>query len=137
MSGQLAVTAYTKVSGPIADGQADDALDRYAADVREALAKRADELLRAFPMNKTGRARGGFQANLRTLNEGATIRVRAGLRTGVTWGPWLEGASKRNSSTSFKGYHLFRKTRLQVEQEAGEIAERELQQYLPEMGGGQ
>jgi hypothetical protein len=131
----LKVTAAVGVSGPISDGKAGDALGRYEADVRKALARRADELLLAFPMNKTGRSAGGFRENLQTLHQGATIRVRAGLRTGVTWGPWLEGTSKRNSDTSFKGYHLFRRTRQQLDQEAGGIAEQELQKYLPDMGG--
>lgn len=29
---------------------------------------------------------------------------------GTEYGPWLEGASRRNQSTRFKGYHSFRKT---------------------------
>lgn len=135
MAGQLTVTAYTGVTGPIADGRAGEILDRYDRDVRQAVADRGTELLRAFPMNKTGRARGGFQANLRIIDRGAALAIPGPMIKGVTWSPWLEGISKRNQGTGFKGYHLFRKTRLQLDREAGEIAGRELQKYLPQLGG--
>ena len=31
--------------------------------------------------------------------------------SGVVYGPWLEGVSRRNSTTRFKGYSMFRQTR--------------------------
>ena len=135
MAGELTVTAYTAVSGPIADGHAGEVLDRYAKDVRQAVADRGTELLRSFPMDKTGRARGGFQANLRIVDRGAALAIPAPMIRGVTWGPWLEGTSKRNQSTRFKGYHLFRKTRLELDRQAGPIAEQVLLKYLPQIGG--
>lgn len=136
MAGQLTVTAYTGVSGPIADGRAGEILDRYDQDVRQAIGDRGTELLRAFPMNKTGRSRGGFQANLHTVDRGAALAIPGPMIRGVTWSPWLEGISRRNQSTRFKGYHLFRRTRLELDRQAGEIADRELQKYLPQLGGG-
>lgn len=46
---------------------------------------------------------------------------------GVVYGPWLEGTSSRNKTTSFKGYHSFKKTRdwLRVQSKAmsGKFAE--------------
>lgn len=43
--------------------------------------------------------------------------------SGVIYGPWLEGTSSRNQSTSFKGYANFRGARNRVGQKAGAIAE--------------
>lgn len=135
MSGRLDVTASLNVSGPIADGMAERALDDFRRDARQAIADRGVELLKAFPMDKTGRARGGFQANLRTVTRGAAVAIPGPNIKGVVWSPWLEGTSRRNRSTKFGGYHLFRKTADQLGDEAGAIAERELQKYLPKMGG--
>ncbi len=29
---------------------------------------------------------------------------------GIVYGPWLEGVGRRNATTRFKGYHMFRRT---------------------------
>jgi len=137
VSGRLTVTAAVKISGPLADGTAPKVLERYAEDVTQAIADRGAELLRAFPMDKTGRSTGGFREHLHTMRRDRnTVAIPGPMIRGVVWSPWLEGTSKRNESTGFKGYHLFRKTRLQLDREAGDIAERKLQDYLPELGGG-
>lgn len=135
MSGSLGVTAYVRPSGPIADGLGAAVMEKFTAAARQAIADEGAKMLREFPMDKSGRARGGFQANLHVLQAGSAVRIRGGLVTGVTWAPWLEGTSKRNMSTSFKGYHLFRKTRLELDRRAAEISEAKLQEYLPQIGG--
>ncbi len=135
MSGRLDVTAFVDVSGPIFDGQAEDALKEFDRDVRQAIADRGVELLKAFPMDRSGRARGGFQALLHTVERDLGTAIPGPMHRGVAWAPWLEGTSKRNRSTRFKGYHLFRKTAEQLQDEAGAIGEEVLQKYLPKMGG--
>jgi hypothetical protein len=135
VSGSLSVEARVGVTGPLADGKAAGILDRYAQDVEQAIGNRAVELLGAFPMNKTGRGRGGFRANLHTMRQERGVVIRGPMIEGVTWAPWLEGTSKRNRSTGFGGYHLFRKTRGQLDREAAQIAQRELQPYLEQLGG--
>lgn len=37
----------------------------------------------------------------------------------VVYGPWLEGVSSRNDTTSFKGYHTFETVSDQIEPELG------------------
>ena len=123
------------VRGPLWDGEADRAVDEWLKKTRLELADRSVELLRAFPMNKTGRARGGFQANLHRVTRGEAEVVPGPTIRGVVWTPWLEGTSKRNDSTRFKGYHLFRKIRLRVAREARKTAQDELHRYIGRMGG--
>lgn len=135
MAGQLKVTVEADVKGPLADGTADRVLSDWAQATAKALGDEGAALLRAFPMNKTGRARGGFQANLRVLQQGPEARIPAPMITGVTWGPWLEGTSKRNESTGFKGYHLFRKTRQELQRRAPDIGQRELDKVIGQLGG--
>jgi hypothetical protein len=134
--GSLKATAYVDCSGPMFDGTAEKAV----ADLTDAIAKRGAEWaldnLGNTPMNKSGRARGGFQAALQVVRRNVGYAVPAPMIRGVTWGPWLEGGTSRNRATKFKGYHLFSKTRAELEDTvAQEIADGALEEYLPRMGG--
>ena len=135
MGGTFKLELRPEVTGPIADGRADRALQDWAEATAKALGEEGVRLLRAFPMNKSGRARGGFQENLKVLQDGPEARIPAPMIQGVTWGPWLEGTSERNTSTRFKGYHLFRKTRQELQRRAPEIGQRELDKIMPRLGG--
>ena len=38
--------------------------------------------------------------------------------SGIVYGPWLEGVSRRNEATPFKGYAMFRKVQQELERKA-------------------
>lgn len=135
MPGSFKVTADVDVRGPLASGEADRALSDWATATAKALGDEGVRELRAFPMGKTGRSKGGFQANLKVLQKGPVATIPGPMIKGVVWSPWLEGTSKRNSSTRFKGYHLFRKTRQKLQARAPEIGQRELDKIMPRLGG--
>ena len=134
--GTLRVKAEIQVQGPLADGRAEDAMKKWADRTAKALGDEGIERLRAFRMDKTGRAHGGFQENLHLITAGPVARIPGPMIKGVVWTPWLEGTSQRNSSTGFKGYRLFRKTRLALQKRAPEVGQRELDRIMPEIGGG-
>ncbi len=134
--GSLRIRADCRVSGPLANGDAEKAAEEWATNTTRAIADKGVELLKAFPMDKTGRSRGGFAGALQATRVSPTqTRIAGPTERGVTWAPWLEGTSKRNDSTSFGGYGLFRKTRLQLQKMAPDIAQAELEKVLPRMGG--
>lgn len=136
MAGKLTVTAYVAVRGPLTDGSAKDALQQWQENTAKALADEGTETLAAWPMDKTGRAHGGFQANLHPMRRDiGTYTITGPMIRGVTWAPWLEGVSKRNKSTGFGGYHLFRKTRLQLQKHAQDVGQAELDKIMPALGG--
>lgn len=136
MAGQLKVTAYVDVSGPLGDGTADRVIQDWQQNTAQAIADEGVAQLAAFPMDRTGRAHGGFQANLHTKTRGqGSVLIPGPMIQGVTWAPWLEGKSKRNSSTKFKGYHLFAKTRLELNRQAEAIGQKELDKLMPQIGG--
>lgn len=135
MAGTFKVDVDVDISGPLADGTADNALQEWAANTAKALGDEGTRLLKAFPMNKTGRSRGGFQENLHPVQKGPEVTIFAPMIRGITWGPWLEGTSERNRSTRFKGYHLFRKTRQQLQQMAPDIGQAELDKLMSRIGG--
>jgi hypothetical protein len=135
MAGTLKVTAFVKVSGPLFDGAAENAAGDLTAAATKAIAGEGVDRLRRFPMNKSGRSTGAFAAHVRAEPYGTGQVIRAPMVKGVTWGPWLQGGTKRNASTGFRGYRLFSKTAASLDLDATSIAERVLQEYLPKMGG--
>lgn len=135
MAGVLRVTANVECGGPIFDGAADHLLDQWAHDTADELGRMGERELREFPMDKTGRSDGGFADNVHAVTDGPVSRIKGPMITGVTWAPWLEGTSKRNSSTGFGGYHLFRKTRLDLQRAAADVGERNAERIIAGMGG--
>lgn len=134
MSKSLEVTASLNVSGPLLSGQAQEALDQFSQDVEKAIAEEAVRMLSAVPMDRSGRSAGAFREHLHPTRRSAGTAVFGPMIKGVTWAPWLEGVTERNRSTGFPGYKLFANTRLELDRgRAQEIAERELEKFLPQM----
>lgn len=136
MSGSLKIEAKVDVSGALADGRAEKLVSDWQERTAKELGGEAAQMLREFPMNKSGRSRGGFAANINPVLKGASAVIRGPQIEGVTWAPWLEGTSSRNASTGFKGYRLFRKTRLKMQKRAVEVGQEQLDKIVAEMGGG-
>jgi hypothetical protein len=134
--GVLKIRVDCRTEGPLSNGEADKAAQEWVENTTQALADKGVDLLRAFPMNKTGRARGGFENALRVKRVSPTeTRIAGPQERGIVFSAWLEGTSKRNEGNKFKGYHLFRKTRAQLNKLAPKIAQEELEKVLPRMGG--
>src|SRR5215472_11031796 len=138
MAGVLTVTASVDVGGALADGLAVEKLPGLMDSIAEKIADAAMADLRAWEMNKTGRSRGNFRSALREVRKGpATISIPGPMIEGFTWAPWLEGTSKRNTRSRFKGYHLFALTADKLNSgKADAIAEAEVAKYVAEIGGG-
>jgi hypothetical protein len=135
--GTLKIKLAADVSGPLADGTAEKAVDQWLERTTQRLGDEAVEMLRAYPLDKSGRAHGAFQSMLQVTRVSVSqTMVRGPQERGVVWSPWLEGTSSRNESTGFKGYHLFRKTRQQLQKRAPQIGEQVLSEVIGEMGGG-
>lgn len=49
---------------------------------------------------------------------------------GVIYGPWIEGVSRRNARSRFKGYKTFRTVAQKVRQDAPQLAERVIDRAL-------
>jgi hypothetical protein len=54
---------------------------------------------------------------------------------GIIYGPWLEGISRRNQTTRFKGYASFRKGTQALRARVPALIQYTLNHYLPRMGG--
>lgn len=129
------VETKASVSGPLADGAAGAVLARWQREVVKELAARALKTLKAWPLDESGRSKGGFKRNLKAMRRGNYARIPGPRVRGVTWAPWLEGTTGRNESTGFGGYHLFETTAESVENVSQQVGEEVLAKILPELGG--
>jgi hypothetical protein len=138
MAGSFKVEISADVGGPFMHADIGAALDGWAKDVAKELGDEGVRILKAWHFKGGGHSHsgGGFQANLKVLQRGPVARIPGPAIKGVVWSPWLEGVSKRNSSTRFKGYGLFRKTAARLRKHAPQVAERELAKIMPKLGGG-
>jgi len=133
----MATTRIT-LSGPLFDGHAQEAADRFCAEITRELAEIGATWIKLDTqrMDKSGRGGTGRAAGgVEIVGQGPNWVIRGGIREGQYAWPWLEGDSKRNQSTGFKGYHSFRRTRLRLRRQAGPRIGEVLQKYLAEMGG--
>jgi hypothetical protein len=54
---------------------------------------------------------------------------------GVSYGPWLEGTSSRNTRSRFKGYRMWELSRARMEAEAHDIVAPAADQLVRDLGG--
>lgn len=135
--------ATTKVilTGPLFDGQAAEAAKDFTDSLAHEVAEIGRDWIRieAMGMDKsgrggTGRAAAGVEG---PAGGNGAYTILGGIRQGRYSWPWLEGTSKRNTTTSFPGYHTFRRTRLRMRKQVTPFAQARLEQYLAEMGGSE
>jgi len=121
------------VSGPLFDGRADAAVDRFADDLRHEVAQQGYALVMTnldqsikhpTPYYET-------QINIRTETTTSIVNDR-----GIVYGPWLEGVGSRNAPvTRFKGYSSFRRAKQRLEREVPRLAQVVLRRHIRAMGG--
>lgn len=136
--GGLMATTKVILSGPLFDGGANAAARDFTRELaREvALIGQAWIKLDTDRMTKSGKSTGAAAEGVKILEQGSNYVIRGGIRQGRYAWPWLEGTSKRNQSTGFKGYGSFRRTRLRMRKQVTPYAQELLDRYIGRMGGG-
>jgi hypothetical protein len=132
-------TTKVTLSGPLFTGRAAAAAEDYTRALAAELAEVARDWVRLDTqrMTRSGSDTGAAAAGVKLSGEGANWVVSGGISKGVYAWPWLEGTSRRNRSTPFRGYHTFRRTRLRMRTQVNALAELRMQPYLARMGGAE
>jgi hypothetical protein len=136
--GVFHVQAVVKVSGPIFDGVADHVIEKVLDETNRELGERGQTLIQtaADAMDRSGRGgTGRAAAGVELQTRPGGYRIWGAMRSGDVWWPWLEGSSSRNRSTRFKGYHTFRDTAKKLDDQAGDVLEKNLAAHMGELGG--
>lgn len=129
---------YVRLTGPLFDGQAEDAAQSFLDELTAEIAEIGRDWIRLDTgrMDKSGRGgTGAAAAGAELIGQGRDWVIRGGTRAGEYSWPWLEGTSRRNQTTGFKGYKTFRRTRLRMRRQVTPYAQERLTAYLARMGG--
>ena len=134
-------TTRVVLTGPLFSGHAAEAARAFADSLAHEVAEVGKTWIQVEAMGYDKSGRGGTGAAAEgvegpTGGNGAYV-IRGGIREGRYSWPWLEGDSKRNQSTGFKGYKTFRRTRLRMRKQVTPWAQAELEKYLLLMGGSE
>ena len=131
-------TTRIKLSGPLFDGQAEKAAQEFTDSLAAEIAAIGHDwiAIEAHGMDKSGRGGTGAAAEgVKVTGGNGAYVISGGISKGKYAWPWLEGTSKRNSSSKFKGYHTFKRTRQRMRTQVTPYAQAKLQEYLAQMGG--
>ena len=134
------ITVTMTREGPLFDGRADEAVKEWLDATKKEVADIGADWIRiaALGMDMSGRGGTGRAAAAVTVSRFGgfnDVRIFGGMETGAVWWPWLEGDSKRNVHSKFKGYHVFRLTRLRLRRYVTPIAQQRLEEFIGRMGG--
>ena len=132
-------TTKVVLSGPLFTGEAAAAAKAYTDDINHELAEIARDWIKLDTgrMTKSGSDTGAASDAVKLSGGNGAWTISGGISKGKYAWPWLEGTSKRNQSTGFKGYKTFSRTRARIRKQALPYAQQRLEQYLAQMGGGE
>lgn len=124
-----------RLSGPVFDGRAADAMTRLAAELQSEVAKRTEDTWQSY-MDASFRTQSpnGYQSDVNIVRRDKDLVVNDGWpESGREYGPWLEGVGSRNSPvTRFPGYFALRRAFVQVSGEVDGIAGPIVDKYVAE-----
>lgn len=119
-----------ETSGPFFDGRADAAAADASEQCEVSISVLGASMVRTN-LNKVLRVQTPFyrlQVEAQPEPPGWKITDQ-----GVIYGPWLEGTSRRNQTTRFKGYATFRRTTQQINRRAVTIGNGVVAMFMKRM----
>lgn len=130
-------TTRVKLEGPLFTGEAAKAAEEFTTALAAQIAAIGQTWIKieAHGFDKSGRNTGAAADGVELVGEGRDWVIRGGIRAGEYSWPWLEGTSKRNTTTQFKGYKTFSRTRARMRKQVTPWAQEELTKFIAEMGG--
>jgi len=140
-----AIRVTSKFTGPLSRGSNRMMVRREVngmiRDTVEAGVERLNEILRPRPagvfltVEQAGPGKastGHYRSNLHPTFGNLHARIDD---NGVVYGPWLEGTSRRNQTTRFKGYSSFRRTRDWLDKRTLSIIRPRVARLVRRLGG--
>lgn len=130
-------TTRVKLEGPLFTGEAQKAADEFLAELSFQVTLSGQLMIKteAQGFDKSGRNSGAAADGVELVGQGANYVIRGGIRAGQYSWPWLEGTTQRNTTTQFKGYKTFSRTRARMRKQVTPFAQAELEKFVAAMGG--
>jgi hypothetical protein len=121
------VDIQVDLSGPLFDGRWQRGMDQMVEEAQGEIAQQALERVQYFLDRSIKHPTPYYETQIirQRRNDLEVVHDR-----GIVYGPWLEGTSRRNQSTRFKGYAAFRRAREAVAQLAPGIIQQVVARHL-------
>lgn len=107
-------------------------IDQFSDEIREEVAYQALADVQDILNARIKRPTPYYETQIRVTYEEDLTSVDD---RGIVYGPWLEGISRRNSETSFKGYHAFLKATALVKTKLNVIMVPIIARYIRRLNG--
>ena len=109
-----------ETAGAIMNGQGENVIAEFMDEWAQTMGDVAVTELQMVSWGTFMRPTGNWARHIQTDIRGDDVVVHDSR---LVYGPWLEGTSRRNRSTHFKGYSLFRKRAQALEARAEQIGQ--------------
>jgi hypothetical protein len=135
VASRIRVGTDVDVRGPLFDGRDGPIMRRFFKDAKKIVADKGVIYVRERLGRRAKDPTGAFSAAVQ-VHDYAKGRTIQAAYPQVLYGPWLEGTSTRNGSTRFKGYKMFRLSRLQLRREVSGLIQDRYDAAVAELNGG-
>lgn len=107
------------MKGPLFDGRAERVTNAMLDDAAQAIAERAASDVKSTVAHSARLRSGNYERHVQIDRQGNDRQVND---SGIVYGPWLEGVSRRNNSTRFRGFAAMRRATQRLAGRTAEIA---------------
>lgn len=121
-----------KATGPLFDGRAERAVERFVEDGVKALVAAGVKMVRQRFGARIRHSTGYFLGRVSGVLYGTYGKVWDRM---LIYGRWLEGTGSRNRTTRFKGYHGYRDTAMVIDRDSEKILQPLMDKMVRELGG--
>ena len=115
------------VRGPFFDGRTKRAISMALQDTLQDVTERGESIVKRQLFPGHGMVTGTLK---RSIAGEVVNSLRAFVSTNVVYGGWIEGTSRRNQTTRFKGYSMFRKARQALNRSWPRLLQRHLRRRM-------
>lgn len=126
------ITVETRMTGPLFDGRAQAAVDRFVRDGTKVLTQVGYDMVRLKYAARIRQNTGHFLGRITSEVRGSIGEI---YNKYIVYGYWLEGVGSRNATTRFKGYWAYRESYIELDARSAEILQPLVDKMVREMGG--
>lgn len=127
MAGSPRITTSVKISGPLLTGHDAMVIKSFLLEAEDEVAAQASAHVHQFLDGSIKHPTPYYETQITTqrLAGDAVVNDR-----GVVYGPWLEGTSRMNAATRFKGYHSFQRAGVATKKDVSRIVLAVMRRYI-------
>lgn len=124
------VNVSVKLTGPLLTGHDLTVIRSFLLEAEDEVAQQASSYVHQYLNTSIRHPTPYYETQITTqrLAGDAVVHDR-----GIVYGPWLEGTGSRNATTSFKGYHSFKRAAASTQKDVARLVLAVMRRYIGRM----